>query len=210
MDTIQLKTPLVEMDGDEMTRVIWKMLKEILITPYVDLKTEYYDLGLKHRDETADRVTVESAEATKKYGVAVKCATITPNAARVKAVSYTHLDVYKRQVLLHDPHNQNDNPDHRCVDNKRNQLIARYHPAQKLDGKETDDGRNHHPYDQRDDIDSRLRLDSVDEFQSGCGDNRRNSEDKGIIEGCLPVYPAQQPGGKRGPGTRKPRENRCV
>lgn len=84
MDKIQMKTPLVEMDGDEMTRVIWKMLKEILITPYVDLKTEYYDLGLKHRDETADRVTVESAEATKKYGVAVKCATITPNAARVK------------------------------------------------------------------------------------------------------------------------------
>ena len=85
MDKIQMKTPLVEMDGDEMTRVIWKMLKEILITPYVDLKTEYYDLGLKHRDETADRVTAESAEATKKYGVAVKCATITPNAARVKA-----------------------------------------------------------------------------------------------------------------------------
>ncbi len=84
MDKIQMKTPLVEMDGDEMTRVIWKMLKEILIAPYVDLKTEYYDLGLKHRDETADRVTVESAEATKKYGVAVKCATITPNAARVK------------------------------------------------------------------------------------------------------------------------------
>ena len=84
MDKIQMKTPLVEMDGDEMTRVIWKLLKEILITPYVDLKTEYYDLGLKHRDETADRVTAESAEATKKYGVAVKCATITPNAARVK------------------------------------------------------------------------------------------------------------------------------
>ena len=84
MDKIQMKTPLVEMDGDEMTRVIWKMLKEILITPYVDLKTEYYDLGLKHRDETGDRVTVESAEATKKYGVAVKCATITPNAARVR------------------------------------------------------------------------------------------------------------------------------
>ena len=84
MEKLQMKTPLVEMDGDEMTRVIWKMLKEILILPYVDLKTEYYDLGLKHRDETGDRVTVESAEATKKYGVAVKCATITPNAARVK------------------------------------------------------------------------------------------------------------------------------
>ena len=83
MNKIQMKTPLVEMDGDEMTRVIWKMLKEILIEPYVELKTEYYDLGLRHRDETADRVTVESAEATKKYGVAVKCATITPNAARM-------------------------------------------------------------------------------------------------------------------------------
>jgi isocitrate dehydrogenase len=84
MDKIQMKTPLVEMDGDEMTRVIWKMIKEILLDPYIDLKTEYYDLGLKHRDETEDRVTVEAAEATKKYGVAVKCATITPNAARVE------------------------------------------------------------------------------------------------------------------------------
>ena len=84
MDKIQMKTPLVEMDGDEMTRVIWKMIKEILLDPYIDLKTEYYDLGLKHRDETEDRVTVEAAEATKKYGVAVKCATITPNAARVQ------------------------------------------------------------------------------------------------------------------------------
>lgn len=78
-----MKTPLVEMDGDEMTRIIWKMIKDILILPYVDLKTEYYDLGLKHRNETDDKVTVESAEATKKYGVAVKCATITPNAARM-------------------------------------------------------------------------------------------------------------------------------
>ena len=82
-DKIQMKTPLVEMDGDEMTRVIWKMIKDILITPYVDLKTEYYDLGLEHRNETNDRVTIDSAEATKKYGVAVKCATITPNAARM-------------------------------------------------------------------------------------------------------------------------------
>ncbi len=71
------------MDGDEMTRIIWKMIKDILITPYIDLKTEYYDLGLVHRNETDDKVTVESAEATKKYGVAVKCATITPNAARM-------------------------------------------------------------------------------------------------------------------------------
>ena len=84
MDKIQMKTPLVEMDGDEMTRIIWKMIKDILLTPYIDLKTEYYDLGLKHRDETGDQVTVDAAEATKKYGVGVKCATITPNAARVK------------------------------------------------------------------------------------------------------------------------------
>ena len=76
--------PLVEMDGDEMTRIIWKMIKDILLTPYIDLKTEYYDLGLEHRNETNDQVTVDSAMATKKYGVAVKCATITPNAARVK------------------------------------------------------------------------------------------------------------------------------
>ena len=79
-----MKTPLVEMDGDEMTRILWQKIKDRLIVPYVDLKTEYYDLGLKHRDETDDRVTVESAEATLKYGVAVKCATITPNAQRVE------------------------------------------------------------------------------------------------------------------------------
>lgn len=79
-----MKTPLVEMDGDEMTRVIWKMIKNILILPYIDLKTEYYDLGLEYRNKTDDKVTVESAEATKKYGVAVKCATITPNAARME------------------------------------------------------------------------------------------------------------------------------
>ena len=83
-DKIQMKTPIVEMDGDEMTRVIWKMIKDILLTPYIDLKTEYYDLGLVHRNETNDQVTIDSAEATKKYGVAVKCATITPNAERVK------------------------------------------------------------------------------------------------------------------------------
>ena len=83
MEKIRMTTPLVEMDGDEMTRVLWKMIKDILILPYVDLKTEYYDLGLVHRNETDDKVTVESAEATKKYGVAVKCATITPNAARM-------------------------------------------------------------------------------------------------------------------------------
>lgn len=84
MDKIKMTTPLVEMDGDEMTRIIWKMIKDILIIPYVDLKTEYYDLGLERRNETDDQVTVDSANATKKYGVAVKCATITPNAERVK------------------------------------------------------------------------------------------------------------------------------
>ena len=83
MAKIPMTTPLVEMDGDEMTRIIWKMIKDILITPYVDLKTEYYDLGLENRNATNDQVTIDSAEATKKYGVAVKCATITPNAARM-------------------------------------------------------------------------------------------------------------------------------
>ena len=83
MSKIQMTTPLVEMDGDEMTRVIWQMIKDILLTPYIDLKTEYYDLGLEYRNETNDQVTFDSAEATKKYGVAVKCATITPNAARM-------------------------------------------------------------------------------------------------------------------------------
>lgn len=82
-EKIKMKTPLVEMDGDEMTRVIWQWIKDILITPYVDLKSEYYDLGLVHRNETDDKVTFDSTEATKKYGVAVKCATITPNAARM-------------------------------------------------------------------------------------------------------------------------------
>ena len=82
-EKIKMKTPLVEMDGDEMTRILWKWIKEILLEPYVDLNCEYYDLGLKHRNETNDKVTFDSAEATKKYGVAVKCATITPNAARM-------------------------------------------------------------------------------------------------------------------------------
>lgn len=84
MEKIRMTTPIVEMDGDEMTRILWKWIKEILIAPYVDLKTEYYDLGLKHRDETDDEVTLRAAEANKKYGVAVKCATITPNAQRVE------------------------------------------------------------------------------------------------------------------------------
>ena len=92
-DKIQMKTPLVEMDGDEMTRIIWKMIKDILLTPYIDLKTEYYDLGLEHREATDDQVTFDSAYATKKYGVAVKCATITPNADRV--VEYNLKQMWK-------------------------------------------------------------------------------------------------------------------
>ena len=83
-EKIKMTTPLVEMDGDEMTRILWKMIKEELILPFVDLKTEYYDLGLPLRDQTGDRITVEAAEATKKYGVAVKCATITPNHQRME------------------------------------------------------------------------------------------------------------------------------
>ena len=83
MDKIKMTTPLVEMDGDEMTRILWKMIKDELLEPFIDLKTEYYDLGLEYRNETNDQVTIDSAEATKKYGVAVKCATITPNAARM-------------------------------------------------------------------------------------------------------------------------------
>ena len=84
MEKIRMTTPLVEMDGDEMTRILWKMIKDELLLPFIDLKTEYYDLGLEYRDQTNDQVTIDSAMATKKYGVAVKCATITPNAARVK------------------------------------------------------------------------------------------------------------------------------
>ena len=83
MSKIKMINPLVEMDGDEMTRIIWGMIKEELLNPLIELKTEYYDLGLEHRNETNDQVTIDSAEATKKYGVAVKCATITPNAARM-------------------------------------------------------------------------------------------------------------------------------
>ena len=84
MDKIKMTAPLVGMDGDEMTRILWKMIKEELLLPYVDLNTEYYDLGLACRNETDDQVTVDAANATKKYGVAVKCATITPNHARMK------------------------------------------------------------------------------------------------------------------------------
>ena len=93
MSKILMQTPLVEMDGDEMTRILWKMIKDELLLPYIDLKTEYYDLGLVYRNETNDQVTIDAANATKKYGVAVKCATITPNAARVK--EYNLSSMYK-------------------------------------------------------------------------------------------------------------------
>ncbi len=95
MEKIQMTTPLVEMDGDEMTRILWKMIKDELILPFVDLKTVYFDLGLPKRDETRDQITVEAAEATKKYGVAVKCATITPNAQR--------MDEYKLHEMWKSP-----------------------------------------------------------------------------------------------------------
>ncbi len=91
MAKIQMKTPLVEMDGDEMTRILWKWIKETLLEPYVDLNTKYYELGLEHREATKDQVTIDSAEATKKYGVAVKCATITPNAARMPEYNLTQM-----------------------------------------------------------------------------------------------------------------------
>ncbi len=93
MKKIQMHTPLVEMDGDEMTRILWRIIKDELLFPYIDLKTEYYDLGLEHRNETDDQVTIDAAEATKKYGVAVKCATITPNKARMS--EYTLKKMYK-------------------------------------------------------------------------------------------------------------------
>lgn len=95
MEKIKMTTPLVEMDGDEMTRILWGMIKEELLLPFIDLKTEYYDLGLEYRNETNDQVTVDSANATKKYGVAVKCATITPNAAR--------MDEYKLKEMWKSP-----------------------------------------------------------------------------------------------------------
>ncbi len=93
MEKIKMTTPLVEMDGDEMTRILWKMIKEDLLAPYVELNTEYYDLGLEYRNETGDQVTVDAANATKKYKVAVKCATITPNAARMD--EYHLKEMYK-------------------------------------------------------------------------------------------------------------------
>ena len=95
MSKIKMTTPLVEMDGDEMTRILWKMIKENLLEPYIELNTEHYDLGLEHRNETNDQVTIDSANATKKYGVAVKCATITPNAARM-----TEYDLMEQYFVL--------------------------------------------------------------------------------------------------------------
>ena len=91
MDKIAMTTPLVEMDGDEMTRIIWRMIKDELLLPFVDLKTEYYDLGLENREATGDQVTVDAARATKRLGVGVKCATITPNAARVEEYGLTQM-----------------------------------------------------------------------------------------------------------------------
>ena len=88
---VKMTTPLVEMDGDEMTRILWKMIKEELILPFVDLKTEYYDLGLPEREKTKDQITIDSTNATKKYGVAVKCATITPNKQRVEEYKLTEM-----------------------------------------------------------------------------------------------------------------------
>ena len=101
MEKIQMTTPLVEMDGDEMTRILWKMIKDELLLPFIDLKTEYYDLGLEHRNETNDQVTVDSANATKKYGVAVKCATITPNAALQAALKKYLQHRAKGKTTLH-------------------------------------------------------------------------------------------------------------
>ena len=98
MEKIQMKTPLVEMDGDEMTRILWQYIKDELLTPFIDLNTEYYDLGLEYRDKTNDQVTVDAAEATKKYGVAVKCATITPNAARM--TEYNLKEMSKTLIFL--------------------------------------------------------------------------------------------------------------
>ena len=97
MNKIQMKVPLVEMDGDEMTRIIWKMIKDELILPFVDLKTEYYDLSLTNREATKDAVTVEAANANKKYGVGVKCATITPNKQRVE--EYNLSEMWKLSLI---------------------------------------------------------------------------------------------------------------
>ena len=91
MSKIKVINPVVELDGDEMTRIIWDFIKQKLILPYIDLDIKYFDLGLKHRDFTDDQVTIDAAEAIKKYNVGIKCATITPDEQRVKAVSYTHL-----------------------------------------------------------------------------------------------------------------------
>ena len=97
MQKIKMPVPLVEMDGDEMTRIIWDMIKQDLLLPYIELNTEYYDLGLPYRDETDDQVTYDAANAIKKYGVGVKCATITPNAQRVE--EYSLKEMYKLSLI---------------------------------------------------------------------------------------------------------------
>ena len=107
MAKIQMKTPLVEMDGDEMTRILWKIIKDELIYPFIDLKSEYYDLGLEYRNETNDKVTFDSAYATQKYGVAVKCATITPNAARMTE--------YNLKEMWKSPNGTTHNPRASCA-----------------------------------------------------------------------------------------------
>ena len=126
MEKIKMLTPLVEMDGDEMTRILWKMIKDELILPFVDLKTEYYDLGLPNRDKTNDQVTVDSANAAKRLGVAVKCATITPNAQRV--TEYNLHEMWKSpngtiragREVLEEAHHHRPSRLWRCVPRRRN------------------------------------------------------------------------------------------
>ena len=131
MEKIKMTTPLVEMDGDEMTRVLWKMIKDELILPFVELKTEYYDLGLLHRNETKDQVTVEAANATRRLGVAVKCATITPNKQRM--VEYPHRNVEEPE--RHDPlHSGRHRVPHAH--------LHRHHPSRR---KELEKAHHHRP-----------------------------------------------------------------
>ena len=121
-----MTTPIVEMDGDEMTRILWKMIKDELILPFVDLKSEYYDLGLVKRDETGDKITIEAAEACKKYGVGVKCATITPNLKR--------MDEYK----LHEPQR------HHPFDPRRYRIPrSHHHPEHQARCKELGEAHHH-------------------------------------------------------------------
>ena len=114
MAKIKMTTPLVEMDGDEMTRILWKMIKDELILPFIDLKVEYYDLGLVKRDETGDKITVEAAQACKKYGVGVKCATITPNAQRMTEYNL-HPNHSSRSQKLGETHHYRTSRLRRCI-----------------------------------------------------------------------------------------------